>query len=161
MSLDDTLLHIWCLMSVETCFLTICNDLKWRFWPKNLHFGVFGGGEFVPKQYKPAAWVKSCWVYNLRELAHAMWLNSRWKYRAWFNSRKGTFIHSVGSECYLMGEEQFSRNNNLILQSIVTFWETIEQQPSYTNEDFPEEHNFANFFFWVFCQISLWQARRT
>jgi len=38
MSFDDTIHDIWCLMSVETCFLTICNDLRWGFWPKKSHF---------------------------------------------------------------------------------------------------------------------------
>jgi len=38
MSFVDTLPVLWCLMSIETCFLTICNDLERRFWPKNSHF---------------------------------------------------------------------------------------------------------------------------
>jgi len=38
MSFVDTLHVLRCLMSVETCFLTICNDLERRFWLKNLHF---------------------------------------------------------------------------------------------------------------------------
>jgi len=38
MSFDDTIPDIWCLMSVATCFLTICNDLAWGLWPKNSHF---------------------------------------------------------------------------------------------------------------------------
>jgi hypothetical protein len=32
-------------MSVESCFLTICNDLEWGFWSKKSHFWVFLGGE--------------------------------------------------------------------------------------------------------------------
>jgi len=41
MSFDDAIPDIWCLMSVETCFLTICNDLGWGFWPKKSHFLSF------------------------------------------------------------------------------------------------------------------------
>ena len=41
MSFDDTIRDIWCLMSVETCFLTICNGLGWGFWPKKFAFVGF------------------------------------------------------------------------------------------------------------------------
>jgi len=38
MSFDGTVPVLWCLMSIETCFLTIRNDLERRFWLKNSHF---------------------------------------------------------------------------------------------------------------------------
>jgi len=59
-------------MSVESCFLTICNDLERRFAPKKSHFLDFwGGGKekmklcgcpvgFERKQY--SAQVNSCSV---------------------------------------------------------------------------------------------------
>jgi len=44
-------------------FLEVERERKWC-----LVFRLMG---FVPKEYKPATWVKSCWVYNLSELIHA------------------------------------------------------------------------------------------
>jgi len=41
MSFDDTIPDICCLMSVETCFLTIWDE---DFDPKNQTFWVFEGG---------------------------------------------------------------------------------------------------------------------
>lgn len=69
------------------------------------------------KVYKHNGYVFELMFYDSTqiELSHAelqlAWVNSRRKYRTWFKSRKGTIVKSVGSEQYLLWEEQFSIEN--------------------------------------------------
>jgi len=71
MSFDDTIPDIWCLMTVETCFLAICNDLGWGFWPKNLHFFWFLKVE--GKKMVLEVWTGEFCTKTVRYLTHAVW----------------------------------------------------------------------------------------
>jgi len=52
----------------------------------------------LTRAHARGAWLKSRRAYNVRELRHA----------AWLNSRKGIFGNHVGRECFVLGEEQNS-----------------------------------------------------
>jgi len=66
----DTLPDIWYLMSVETSFLTICNDLEWRFDAK---IALFEFLEVKGKKMVLGVWSDGFCAntVTLRELTHA------------------------------------------------------------------------------------------
>jgi len=74
MSLDDTLPDIWFLISVEICFLTIYNDLEWRFWPKS--FALFGFLKVEGKKMVLGVWTDGFCrkTVTLCYLTHAAWV---------------------------------------------------------------------------------------